>query len=399
MPVRSAWLINRTETESGQSRSDTRLAPTGSMAPTGALTTRSGVLPGSPDGGELMAGLTVSGDTEGMTAVVGPGRAVVQGVEAAGAYPVVLTDHAPLTFADGDASNPRTDLVVLRVYDAQFDTSNRTEAVLEVIQGAPAATPEPPQAPVGSLPLAHVAVPAGASVGTGGINWQTGLTDLRRTTVAVGGVIPLGGTRDEPGGYPGQYRDTDAHLQRWDGTHWSAYPRQVGGVAPQGALATGEYTGQYRDEGGRLQRWDGALWRPAVPGSAYGSNADGGYCKSVTWVESVTGTNGPTVTVSFVAPVSGAVLVHLGFQGNTGVDNTTQRMSANIRKDGVLLVAADETRAAMVSTNSGTSVSTVFRVTGLQAGATYTAVSAYQSSSANNNGWFDNRFIRVDPVV
>lgn len=58
MPVRSAWLINRTETETGQSRADTRLSPVGTMAPNGALSSTGGVIPGSmrrrvPDVGAL----------------------------------------------------------------------------------------------------------------------------------------------------------------------------------------------------------------------------------------------------------------------------------------------------------------------------------------------------------
>lgn len=138
MPVRSAWLINRTTTDSGQTRSDTRLAPIGTMAPSGALTTASGVVPGSQDGRYLMDSLYVYGDTAGMTANVAPGRAVVQGSPAAGAYPVVLTDYTQITFDDGDANNPRVDLVVLRVYDAQFDpASGRTEAVLRSSRARP----------------------------------------------------------------------------------------------------------------------------------------------------------------------------------------------------------------------------------------------------------------------
>ncbi|MFJ9569011.1 hypothetical protein [Streptomyces bacillaris] len=400
MPVRSAWLINRTETESGQSRADTRLSPLGTMAPTGPLTSAGGVIPGAENGTYLMSGLYVYGETAGMRATVVPGRAVIQGQGRAGAYPVVLTDYTDVGFDDGDASNPRIDLVVLRVHDAQFDSEGgATEATLEVIKGEPKGSPEPPRLPDAALPLARVLVPAGASVGTGGIDWANAVYDLRVPTVAVGGILPESWNRDVPGGYVGQYRDTSRELQRWDGTRWSAYPRQAGGIAPQGALAQGEYTGQYRDEGGRLQRWDGTVWRPAVPASAWAENTDGGYCASTTWVEAVTDTVGPTITAAFTAPVSGAVLVTVGFLGSTAVEGQWARMSANIRKDGVLVVPADERRTAQVGTKSSVSVSTTFRVTGLQAGAAYTAVSAYCTSATSSRGWFDNRFVRVDPVL
>ncbi|MER7700649.1 MULTISPECIES: hypothetical protein [unclassified Streptomyces] len=399
MPVRSAWLINRTETESGQTRADTRLAPLGTMAPNGALTGAGGVIPGSDGGEYLMSGLYVFGESAGMKVTVTPGRAVIQGQGAAGTYPVVLTDHASLTLDDGNASNDRIDLVVLRVRDAQHDGGDRTEATLEVITGEAKATPEQPKIPPASLPLARITVPAGASVGTGGIVWEEAVYDLRVPTVAIGGILAESWNRDVAGGYPGQYRDTSAALQRWDGARWANYPRQTGGIAPQGALAAGEYTGQYRDEGGRLQRWDGTVWRPAVPSTAFASHADGGYCTATSWVEAVADTNGPTVTATFTVPVTGAVLVTVGFMGHTGVDGQWSRMGVNIRKDGVLVLTADEVRSATVGSKAMTSVSATSRITGLQPGAVYTAVSAYTTSAASNRGWFDNRFIRVDPLV
>lgn len=399
MPVRSAWLINRTETETGQSRADTRLSPTGTMTPSGALTSTGGVIPGSAGGEYLMSGLYVFGESAGMRASVAPGRAVIQGRGSAGAYPVVLTDYTEVTFGDGDASNPRIDLVVVRVYDAQADGGARTEAVLEVVVGKAEATPEPPLLPEASLPLARVLVPAGASVGTGGIAWADAVYDMRVSTVAVGGILADSWNRETPGGYPGQYRDTSSTLQRWDGARWANYPRQTGGIAPQGALASGEYTGQYRDEAGRLQRWDGTVWRPAVPSSAWAYNNDGGYCATTAWVEAVDDTKGPTISATFTVPVTGAVLITVGFMGNTGVDGQWNRMGVNIRKGGTLVLAADEERAATVGSKALTSVTTTFRVTGLQPGADYTAVSAYCSSATSNRGWFDNRFIRVDPLV
>ncbi|MGK5631226.1 hypothetical protein [Streptomyces sp. URMC 123] len=223
MSVRSAWLLNRTDAGGGQTRVDTRLAPTGTMSPSGLLTSRDGILPGSPTGAEAVAGLAVTGDA-GMTAKVAPGRAVVQSTEVAGAYPVVSTQVESITFADGDAANPRIDLVVLRVYDQAHDTSNRTEAVIEVIKGTPAAAPVAPAVPSGALALAEVTVPTGASAGKGGLNWGSAVRDRRRATVAVGGVLPAGGPTAFPGAYPGQYRDNGSGLERWNGTAWAAYP-------------------------------------------------------------------------------------------------------------------------------------------------------------------------------
>lgn len=400
MPVRSAWLINRTTTDSGQTRTDTRLAPTGTMAPTGALTTASGVVPGSEDGRYIMDGLYVYGDTAGMTANVAPGRAVVQGSPAAGAYPVVVTDYTQVTFDDGDANNPRVDLVLLRVYDAEFDpAAGRTEAVLEVLKGPAAPVPEPLPVPEGALALARVHVPAGASVGTGGLDWSKAVYDLRHTTVAAGGILAESWNRDSKGGYAGQYRDNADQLQRWDGTRWVSYPRHLGGVAPQGALTTGEYAGQYRDEGGRLQRWDGAVWRPIVPVTGWAFNNDGGYCTSTSWVEAVTDTNGPSISAQFTTPVSGTVLVTVGYLGDNSVDGAWSQMTAVVRLDGAVVLPADAQRAAQASGKDAHSVVHTFRLTGLKPHTVYTATGAYRSSATSNNAWIDNRFVRVDPVL
>ncbi|MFI9239730.1 hypothetical protein [Streptomyces sp. NPDC053079] len=256
--VRSAWLLNRTDAGGGQSRVDTRLSPLGTMAPEGVLATRDGVIPGAQGGLRALDGLYVSGD-QGMTGKVTPGRAVVQGTEPAGSYPVVVTDYVPLTFADGDPNNPRVDLVVLRVYDAQQDTSNRTEAAVEIVQGVPGANPAAPATPRAAIALAEVTVPAGASAGKGGINWD-GVRDRRRATVAVGGIIPRGWGQNFPGGYVGQYRDTGTGLERWNGTQWKPYPEPRPGWrdytpewgaenGPKPSVGNGSLTGRYLHDG------------------------------------------------------------------------------------------------------------------------------------------------------
>jgi hypothetical protein len=106
-------------------------------------------------------------------------------------------------------------------------------------------------------------VKAGASAGTGGVGWTDGvITDLRATIVSAGGILPVHNNAGEPGAYPGQYQDNDnAHyLQRWNGTDWVAYPKEIGGIAPTGTLSTGSYAGQYRDANGVLQRWNGTTF-------------------------------------------------------------------------------------------------------------------------------------------
>ncbi|MEU1177219.1 hypothetical protein ABZ464_06145 [Streptomyces sp. NPDC005820] len=218
MPIRSGWL-----SPDGQTREDTRLVSLGALTPTSPVATRSGVLPGSADGASRLSGFTLTGTTGSMTATVGPGRAVIQGTDSQGAYPVALTEYVNLVFADGDAQYGRIDLVVLRIHDDLYDGSGRTEAVLEVVRGTPAATPAVPAVPAVSLPLYEVAVPKGAGAGTAAIDWSTALGGRRTATVAVGGILPVT-TDTTNGSYPGQYRDAGGQLQRWSGTAWTDYP-------------------------------------------------------------------------------------------------------------------------------------------------------------------------------
>ncbi|WP_369145946.1 hypothetical protein [Streptomyces sp. R44] len=262
MPVRSGWL-----TPTGQTRQNTRLTNIGATTPANPLASRSGILPGTYDGKFRVGGLWMA-STGPMTATVYHGRAVVQGSNSDGAYPVTLDQDMAITFGDGDPLNPRIDLVVLRVYDHDADTQGRYEAVVEIVKGEAKAAPVAPAAPARSLVLFTVKVKAGASAGNGGIDWAGGAsTDLRTTLVSAGGILPVYNNAGVPGSYPGQYQDNDnAHfLQRWDGTAWVAYPKEIGGIAPSGTITTGSYTGQYRDYGGQLQRWNNNAWAAYQP--------------------------------------------------------------------------------------------------------------------------------------
>ncbi|WP_329281914.1 hypothetical protein [Streptomyces sp. NBC_00691] len=258
MPVRSGWLM-----PTGQTRQNTRVTNLGATTPVNPLGVRSGILPGTYDGKFRVGGLWMSSSGP-MTATVYHGKAVIQGGTTDGAYPVALDEDITLTFADGDPLNDRVDLVVVRVYDNDVDALGKYEAAVEIVKGTPAAVPAAPPAPARSLTLFTVKVKKGASAGTGGIDWAGGAsTDLRTTTVSSGGILPVYNNAGVPGGYPGQYQDNDnAHfLQRWDGTAWVAYPKEIGGIAPSGTVTTGSYNGQYRDyNGGQLQRWNGSAW-------------------------------------------------------------------------------------------------------------------------------------------
>ncbi|MEU2654663.1 hypothetical protein ABZ615_04995 [Streptomyces sp. NPDC007325] len=250
MTVRAAWLQS-----DGQTREDTRITLAALLTPSGQspeetpLRSRAGVLPG---------GLALTGGSP-MEAIIGTGRAIVQGKDTAqGAYLVAVTAPETLTIEDGNAQYDRIDLIELAVVDDLYDRTGATEAVVRLVKGEPAATPVAPASGPGSvLPLYTVKVPKGTSAGTGGIAWGTAaVASLHWPVVALGGIMPTSGFK---GAYTGQYRDTAGLLQRWDGTTWVSYPKAIGGIAPT-STTTGTYTGQFRDSGAGLQRWDGAAW-------------------------------------------------------------------------------------------------------------------------------------------
>ncbi|WP_432134204.1 MULTISPECIES: hypothetical protein [unclassified Streptomyces] len=396
MNARSAWL-----SPAGQTREDTRVAALGAHTPVSPVATRSGVLPGSYTGEHTVSGFWLAGAAGAMTAEVSTGRAVIQAEESRGAYPVSLTEGVPLTFADGDAQYDRVDLVVLRIYDDAYDGSGRTEAVVEIVPGTPAAVPSAPAAPGLSLPLFQVLVTATASNGNGGINWGTALTDLRPTTVALGGIAPTKPDDTVKGAYPGQYRDVNDALQRWNGTAWVPYPRDIGGIAPAGAVTTGGYTGQYRDSaGGVLQRWNGSAWVPAVTPSAFTASLDAGTTASTTYTAALDNTAVSALTLDFTAPGTGAVLLHFGARMVTQGSTTTAAFMAPRITRGATVVwePSNDEYSAMYGGTVSCSVSTMWRLYGLTPGTVYTMTALHRSGSASVTCGFDNIFLRVDPA-
>lgn len=113
--------------------------------------------------------------TPAMSVQVAAGRGYVQGDDngSQGIYHVWNDAAKTLTIAAADATNPRRDIVVARVYDAYYAGATNAFA-LEVITGTAAASPSDPTIPNNCLPLARVAVAAGATSIT-----NANITDLR----------------------------------------------------------------------------------------------------------------------------------------------------------------------------------------------------------------------------
>jgi hypothetical protein len=114
--------------------------------------------------------------TPNMSVNVAAGKAVVDGTQsfaAQGSYLVFNDATWNLTIAAADATNPRRDLIVAQVRDAEYAGANN-DWLLAVIQGTPAPSPVDPAVPANSLTLARVLVGAAVSSIT-----TPNITDLR----------------------------------------------------------------------------------------------------------------------------------------------------------------------------------------------------------------------------
>ncbi|MFE5943408.1 hypothetical protein [Streptomyces sp. NPDC056480] len=395
MNLRSSWVA-----ETGQTREDTRLTQTGVTTMTDPVQVRSGILPGSYGGQYRLSGFWTFGSAA-MSATVSEGRAVIQGEISQGVFPVTLPASEVVTFAPGNALYSRKDLLVLKIYDKLYDGGTRTEATIEIIQGAATQDPQAPAVPPRCLPLYEVTVPAGASAGNGGIPWQSALKDLRTPVVALGGILPVEGP-SLPGAYPGQYQDAGGALQRWDGGAWVSYPSALGGIIPSSASTTpASYTGQYRDSTtGRLQRWDGTTWVPVVAGPYFVDNRDYGDTTSTTYTSTLTGRINNPMSLSFVAPPSKAVVIGFGCKLRSTSPDHYAYMAVKLTQGSTVISDLEDDYAVIAASQNMVSVSTMTRQSGLTPGATYTLTAFFRVAAATPalKAGFDNTFIRVDPL-
>jgi len=251
--IHSAWLEL-----TGQSRVDTRLATSVGMVPSGALTSRSGIV---PDGGFGLQSVAA------MQCQIMPGRAFVQGVAAQGGYQVASDAPVALTVPDGDPQYNRIDIIALEIQDQQFDSSGQTQAIVVLIEGTPAATPVAPVVPPAAIGLFQISVPSKTSAGAGGVAWSTAVTDLRVYTSGLGGIVPAGTTPWTPP-MAGQYSDLNGELQRWNGAAWTPVydPMTTGGNLPPVTSTTRPSNAPagklvYETDSGAVALWNGTNWR------------------------------------------------------------------------------------------------------------------------------------------
>lgn len=161
------------------------MAVTGS--PTGAFT--NAVQPTTGGGGHGLAGPTdlavTQNGTPNMSVNVAAGGCFVRGTEAAaqGVYAGFNDASVNLAVAASDPTNPRRDLVVMRVRDA-FYSGASTDVSLFVVTGTAAAAPVDPTIPVNSLVIARIAVAAAVTTIV-----TANLTALAPRASSLGGLV------------------------------------------------------------------------------------------------------------------------------------------------------------------------------------------------------------------
>lgn len=187
-----------------------------------AMGARQGVRPG---GDQLAVSL------DGATITVAPGVCCVDpGLSTPqGPYWVAIPTAEHHELDPAHATNPRKDIVVVRVYDDSEDSSGLRLARSEYIPGTPDPSPSEPATPTGAIRIATIDVPASG----GG---APAVTDRRPYTVAAGGILPVASDAELAAGVAGRYRHRlDTGQLEWDtGAGW----RTVGGRPDLAAYKT-----------------------------------------------------------------------------------------------------------------------------------------------------------------
>lgn len=141
------------------------------------LGARQGIRPGGDQLQVSLVGSTITIQTG--LALVDPALTTTQGP-----YWLALPVAETQTLTVANASNPRKDIVILRVYDHDEDASGLRLARTEYLVGTAAASPAEPSVPAGSFRLATIDVP---KLGTG----SPVVTNNMPYTAAPGGLLPV----------------------------------------------------------------------------------------------------------------------------------------------------------------------------------------------------------------
>ena len=228
-----------------------------------------------------------------MSVDVAAGHAWVRGTESQhqGAYHVYNDATVNLSLAASDATNPRIDLVLIRVQDA-FYSGSTDSASVAVVTGTPAASPADPSLPANALVLARVRVAATtSSIGTANI------TDVRTraasgsesyTRTGFKNQIMNGDFRINQRGFSSSTTNNTYGFDRWKQTN-------SGGTVTYSAKT---FTDSPDADAGRITGYEAQNYaRLAVSGQS----AAGDFAALTQVIEDVRTFAGSTITISFYA--------------------------------------------------------------------------------------------------
>jgi hypothetical protein len=195
-------------------------------------------------------GLDVS--VAGSTITVTAGSAIVQSAASvlAGAYEAWLDASWTQALTAADGTNPRNDLVYLRVRDTDEDGSGARDCTPVYVVGTASASPVTPSIPGGTsgIVLGVITVPK-SGAGSPTVSYAT-----RRYAVTAGGAAPVpSGLLATAGVYIGQTRFNLSRnvIETWNGTVWAApgdwqdYACTWGATTIAPAVSTGSLTARY----------------------------------------------------------------------------------------------------------------------------------------------------------
>lgn len=130
--------------------------------------------------------VTQTGPLGGLSVDVDSGIVHIPGTSASvqGIYICINDNPVTLTITDPDGTNPRIDAIIAHVHDDFYDAGGENQWELEVVDGTPQSSPDPPEIPDNSFVLANVSVAVGATEIT-----DSDISDLRIFTPI--GVLPV----------------------------------------------------------------------------------------------------------------------------------------------------------------------------------------------------------------
>lgn len=255
-----------------------------------------------PMGGTAVVTLAASTITANLhSGLIAPGWASTTGT-----YMVALTASETHTLTPADASNPRKDIVIGRVYDHDESASGLRLYRSEYLAGVAGPSPSEPNVPQGAIRLATIDVPQSG----GG---SPAVTVNNPMTVAAGGLLPIRSQAERAAlttAYEGMsiYRMDRDWWEYHDGALWRVLGTAVcTSTADRDAAITGPYNGQFCVTTDSRTLWyhNGTAWEGAAARGTKGgiartaADTDVGTSEALVNSRTLTAVQGRTYVLKF----------------------------------------------------------------------------------------------------